>query len=177
MESLDHFYNNLDSLQEKKEEIIKCCQKEENYLISNGIIQCKLCSNTISNICDNPEWRYYSGNDNKTSDPTRCGMPVNALLPESSIGSSVSFKNNNKSMCQIRRYQQWNGMPYKERSLYKVFNQLYDICAKNYIPTKITEEAKGLYSIVSSTKISRGDNRIGIIAACLYFSCKLNNVP
>jgi len=177
MESLDHFYNNLDSLKEKKEEKIKCCQKEENYLINDGIIQCKVCSNTISNICDNAEWRYYGVNDNKTSDPTRCGMPINTLLPESSVGSSVSFKNNSKSMSQIRRYQQWNGMPYKERSLYKVFNEITTVCRDNNIPVIIINEAKSLYNIISKTKISRGSNRVGIIAACVYFACKECNVP
>ena len=177
MEALDHFYDNLDSLKEKHEEETKCCQKEGNYLISDGIIQCKVCSNTISNISDSAEWRFYGGNDNKTTDPTRCGMPVNTLLPESSIGSSVSFKNNSKSMCQIRRYQQWNGMPYKERSLYKVFNEITEVCKKNNIPTIIINEAKSLYNIISKTKISRGSNRVGIIAACVYFACKECNVP
>ena len=51
---------------------------------------------------------------NKSSDPTRCGMPVNTLLPESSVGSSVSFSSNSKDMYQIRKMQQWSGMPYKE---------------------------------------------------------------
>ena len=34
-----------------------------------------------------------------------------------------------------------------------------------------------MYSVISSTKISRGSNRKGIIAACVYFSCKDSNVP
>jgi transcription initiation factor TFIIB len=41
----------------------------------------------------------------------------------------------------------------------------------------MTNEAKSLYSIVSETKISRGSNRKGIIAACVYFACKECNVP
>ena len=36
----------------------------------------------------------------------------------------------------------------------------------------IINSAKSLYSIVSKTKISRGNNRKGIIAACVYFACK-----
>ena len=31
-----------------------------------------------------PEWRYYGADDNQSSDPTRCGMPINPLLEESS---------------------------------------------------------------------------------------------
>ena len=159
----------------KKEE--SCCEKKENYLIEDDIIKCKVCLNTISNISSNPEWRYYGTSDNKSGDPTRCGMPVNTLLPESSVGSTVSYKTNTKTMNQIRKYQQWNGMPYKERSLYKVFLTIQEICTKHNLPNIIINEAKSLYKITSSTKISRGSNRNGIIAACVYFSCKLCHVP
>ena len=58
-----------------------------------------------------------------------------------------------------------------------MFGYIEDICNKNNIPLKIIEESKALYSIISKTKISRGNNRDGIIAASLYFSCKLNGVP
>lgn len=156
---------------------VNCCEMKENYQDNNGEITCKVCNNTITNISDNPEWRYYGSKDNKSSDPTRCGMPVNTLLPESSVGSSVSFNSNTKTMNQIRKFQQWHGMPYKERSLYKVFISIQTVCERHNIPSKITNEAKSLYSIISDTKISRGSNREGIIAACLYFACKECEVP
>ena len=155
----------------------ECCTLKENYLIHQDIIKCNICSNIISNISANPEWRFYGNNDSKGTDPTRCGMPVNTLLPESSVGSSVSLKSYGKTMNQIRKYQQYQGMPYKERSLYKVFVEIQEICTKNNIPLKIINEAKSLYSIISSTKISRGANRKGIIAACVYFACKECGVP
>jgi transcription initiation factor TFIIIB Brf1 subunit/transcription initiation factor TFIIB len=154
-----------------------CCQQRENIQIERGMTKCKVCSNIISNIVDNPEWRYYGSGDSKTSDPTRCGMPVNSLLPESSVGSSIGYNSNTKTMNQIRKYQQWNGMPYKERSLYKVFLEIQEVCKKHNLPNIIINEAKSLYSIISKTKISRGANRKGIIAACVYFSCKECNVP
>ena len=174
-------FNYLDSLNKAEEEETKtneiCCKKKENHTIDNGIIQCKCCLNFISNISDNPEWRYYGSNDTKSSDPTRCGMPVNSLLPESSVGSSISYNKNSKTMNQIRKYQQWNGMPYKERSLYKVFVEIQEICKKSGLSTKIINESKALYKIISSTKISRGSNRKGIIAACVYYACKECKVP
>tara|TARA_B110000495_G_C23030637_1_gene613714 strand:- start:1786 stop:2754 length:969 start_codon:yes stop_codon:yes gene_type:complete len=155
----------------------KCCEIKDNYQNDNGQIICKICSNIISNITVNPEWRYYGSKDSKSNDPTRCGMPINTLLPESSVGSTVSFNSNNKTMNQIRKYQQWNGMPYKERSLYKVFLEIQNNCSRNNIPNIIINEAKSLYTIVAETKISRGSNREGIIAACVYFACKECGVP
>jgi transcription initiation factor TFIIB len=171
----------IDSLNESDDESNKkgkpCCSLKENVEIEEGMTKCKVCSNIISNIVDNPEWRYYGSGDNKTTDPTRCGMPVNTLLPESSVGSSIGYNNNTKTMNQIRKYQRWNGMPYKERSLYKVFLEIQEVSKKNNIPNIIITEAKSLYTIISKTKISRGANRKGIIAACVYFACKECKVP
>lgn len=168
----------IDSLTEKKEQkSTKCCSLLENIEIEQGMTKCKVCSNIISNIVDNPEWRYYGNIDTKSSDPTRCGMPVNTLLPESSVGSSIGYSSNTKTMNQIRKFQKWQGMPYKERSLYKVFLEIQEECKNNNLPNIICNEAKSLYTIISKTKISRGSNRKGIIAACVYFACKECNVP
>ena len=35
------------------------------------------------------EWKFYGADDNQRSDPTRCGMPTNPLLKESSFGCKV----------------------------------------------------------------------------------------
>lgn len=178
MDGLDKHFDYMDTLDDKKEKnSTNCCDLEENYMIDQGIIKCKSCSNTISNISNLPEWRFYGVGDTKNTDPTRCGMPINTLLPESSVGSSVSFTKNTKTMNQVRKYQQYIGMPYKERSLYKVFLDIQDACRNNNLPNIIINESKSLYSIISDTKISRGSNRKGIIAACVYFACKECGVP
>ena len=178
MDLEDHF-NFLSTLDKKEEEEkeLTCCDLKDNYQNDNDMIICKVCKNVITNICDNPEWRYYGSKDNKSSDPTRCGMPVNTLLPESSVGSTVSFSSNSNGMYQIRKMQQWSGMPYKERSIYKVFLDIQNVCVRHNIPSKIVNEAKSIYKIVSTTKISRGTNRSGIIASCVYFACKECDVP
>ena len=35
------------------------------------------------------EWRYYGAGDNKSSNPTRCGIPIDPLLEVSSYGCKV----------------------------------------------------------------------------------------
>ena len=179
MNLLDEHFQYIDSLNPIEDRKIpeECCNYKYNYMYDNGIIKCKKCENIINNITESPEWRYYGSTDSKSSDPTRCGMPVNTLLPESSVGSTISYHNNTKTMNQIRKYQQWNGMPYKERSLYKVFLDIQEVCKRHNLPNIIINESKSLYTIISQTKISRGSNRKGIIAACVYFACKECNVP
>lgn len=177
---MDKFFDTLDEVAKKDEEPIKikCCDNKLNHLLSEGMVICKDCSNIITNIIDGPEWRFYGANDSKSSDPTRCGMPINQLLPESSVGSFVSTRGKRtKTMYKVRKYQQWGGMPYKERTLLKVFQDISRLCKEAHIPEMIIKEAHVLYKIVSTTKITRGSNRKGIIAACVYFSCKINCVP
>ena len=177
---MDDFFSSLDELSDDKKETIKtCCDNSNNHLLGEGMVICRKCNNIISNIIDTAEWRFYGANDSKSTDPTRCGMPVNQLLPESSVGSFISNRGgrNSKSMYKVRKYQQWGGMPYAERTLLKVFQEISRVCKEAGIPEMIIKEAHVLYKIVSTTKITRGSNRKGIIAACVYFSCKINNVP
>ena len=175
---MDDFFSSLDEIYVTEQELVKtCCDDTDNHLLGEGMIICKCCNNTISNIIDTAEWRFYGANDSKSSDPTRCGMPVNQLLPESSVGSFISTRGGRGySMNKVRKYQQWGGMPYAERTLLKVFQDISRVCKESNIPEIIIKEAHVLYKIVSTTKITRGSNRKGIIAACVYFSCKINNV-
>jgi len=151
-----------------------CCDEGKNYLQGNGVIECKVCGNMIHNIVDTPEWRNY---DSGGKDTTRCGMPGNALLPMSSLGTSVSTVKRDMTTNKIGMYQRWNSMPYKERSLYKVYTEIDAKCASQGIPKIIATTAKSLYRIISATKISRGANRVGVIAACVYNACKECGVP
>lgn len=153
--------------------------KSENIINDEGTNICQDCGTINNNILDAcAEWRFYGNDDSKISDPNRCGLPTNDLLPESSLGSTIAFKyGESYEMKKIRNYHTWNAMPYKERSLYNVFDSIQVRAINNGIPSCIIEEAKIMYKKISETRISRGSNRKGIIASCIYKACKLKNVP
>jgi transcription initiation factor TFIIB len=173
MDDFDDYFKTLGEINHTEREL-KCCEIKENYEYTNkGETICKICSNTISNIIDTPEWKNYKDSNTNT---TRCGMPTNVMLPESSMGTTIKNDYNFK-MSRVNRYQQWNSMPYKERSLYKVYKDIEDKCIAGDLPLVISETAQSYYLTISETKISRGSNRIGIIAACIYYACKECEVP
>ena len=123
------------------------------------------------------EWRYYGETDSKSTDPTRVGMPMNNLLPESSLGTMISNKGKHTfDFDKIRQYHSWNTMPYKERSLYKIYEKLQNKAISGGIPPFIIKNAQAMYKLTSETCISRGSNRKGLMAACVYFACKLEGV-
>lgn len=156
-----------------------CNGKDFDYDETNFI--CRNCGTLHSKMIDlGAEWRYYGCDDNKMNNPTRCGMPTNEFLPKSSLGSVIGMENMSKNyyqMARIRKYHMWNSMPYKERSLYNVINKLNAKASNGGISQSIIEDAKLMYKQLSETKISRGENRNGLIASSIYMSCKNNGVP
>ena len=119
------------------------CAKDSVKNIKGELI-CISCSTCYGVTIDSgAEWRFYGSDDSKGSDPNRCGMPTNSLLPEFSIGSIIPYRNNESyHMKKIRNYNTWIGSCYREKSLYNVFESI-SIRAKNYgIPSCIIEDAK-----------------------------------
>ena len=172
-------YPNIISEEQPDCELCEYCQQFDMIHNNDGLIVCKNCGATSDKVIDHgAEWRYYGYNDNKNADPTRCGLPINNLMPQSSMCSVISNfgKNDSYEMKKIRRYHTWNSVPYKERALHEVFDS-FSVALNNGIPTCIIDEAKSMYKVLSEAKISRGSNRKGLIASCIYMSCKKGNVP
>lgn len=126
-----------------------------------------------------PEWRFYGADDNQSADPTRCGMPINPLLEESSYGCKVlNIGSMSYEMCKIRKYTEWQSMPYKEKAKYNEFQRITTMAHNAGIPKIIIDDA-----IIYHTKILqyehsfRGDNKDGLIAASVYLACRINNYP
>jgi transcription initiation factor TFIIB len=125
------------------------------------------------------EWRYYGADDNQNSDPTRCGMPINPLLQESSFGCKVLCVGaTSYEMRKIRRYTEWQSMPYKEKSQYDEFQRITVMSQNAGIPKSIIDDAVRYHKKISEYDLTfRGDNRDGILAASIYISCRINDFP
>jgi len=160
------------------------CERCETPLAfsDEGFLTCRneKCGIIYKDIVDqSAEWRYYGADDNQNSDPTRCGMPINPLLEESSYGCKVLCVGSmSYEMRKIRRYTEWQSMPYKEKSRYDE-QQIITTMAQNAgIPKMIIDDATRYHKKISESELTfRGDNRDGIIAASIYISCRINNFP
>ena len=148
---------------------------EEKFLICSndkcGIIYKDCLDNTA-------EWRYYGANDNKMSDPTRCGMPINPLLRESSYACRILINyRSSYQMKRIKRYTDWQSMPYKEKARYEEFQRIITYSRNAGIPKIIIDEALKQHKKISDLKTFRGCNRDGIIAASIYLASRIFNYP
>lgn len=161
-----------------KNDCVCGCGSSE-IIVEDTMQICKNCCAVLGRVIDNTaEWRYYGADDNRDGDPSRCGLPTNTLLPKSSLGSMIGgSRRDNIDIKRIRMYQLWNSMPYDERTLWSVFEKLTANTVNNGIPQKVIDDAKVLYKRAAEKKISRGDNKEGLIASCIYHSCLINKVP
>jgi hypothetical protein len=126
------------------------------------------------------EYRWFSSDSGGGPDPSRCGFPINPLMPESSLGTMILSKGDGGSrmMRRIKRYHMWNLMPYRERTLWTIFESLQVRAANAGISTAVIEEAKELYAQLTASAICRGQNqRDAMLAACLWEALKRHNSP
>lgn len=186
--ALRDIFDDIDfDLQKEKieEENKDCCPKclKTNTIVEDtiySILVCTNCGQVTGNLVDqNPEWRQFEDDNGKTD--SRCSMPVNRLLPQSSLGTTIG--GNFKS--RLKTLHTWSQMPYKERSLNAVFKIIQNKCQKGLIVKCIEDDAKIMYKSISECKhfrgknkgkcvIIRGKNRESLIAACVFFACRRN---
>ena len=147
----------------------------EDY--AKGMIYCE-CGQVLDSIFDNGmERRNHDGDD---GDNAKSGMIHNRLLPQSSLGTTVTAKG------RLKKLHIWNAMPYKERSDNIMFKRIREVCIANTIVKKVETDAQILCKRVSGTVhktgnnrgkpiITRGFNRSGIVAGCLFIACRRND--
>jgi len=155
-----------------------------NSMVSYGEDKFLTCTNAKCGIIYkdtldlSAEWRYYGADDNQSSDPTRCGMPINPLLEQSSYGCKVICGSRSSyEMRKIRRYTEWQSMPYKEKSQYDEFQRIKALSAAGGIPKMLVDDALRYHKKISEMKTFRGCNRDGVIAASVYIASRIANFP
>lgn len=138
------------------------------------------CGKIYKNVLDSaPEWRYNSGADDKHNiDMSRSGNPINPLLQESSFGCKIICGSDSSyELKKIRRYTEWQSMPYREKSLYNEFQFITTMAQNAGIPKIFIDDAMIHHKNISEQKMFRGLNRDGIKAASIYIACRLNGYP
>jgi transcription initiation factor TFIIB len=163
----------------EEKDICHCCNTAL-FITDEGFQACsnKSCGVIYKVIDQGAEWRFYGGDDNQSSDPTRCGMPINPLLEQSSYGCKILCPaKSTYEMRKIRRYTEWQSMPYNEKMRYDEGQRISILANQGGIPQMIIDEAMRLHKKISDAKSFRGLNRDGIIAATIYVAARINGYP
>lgn len=185
----DSFDNEVDSKKVEclySEQVLKTREKCDlcNSSVSIGEDRFLVCTNPSCGVIYKdtldvtPEWRYYGADDSQSSDPTRCGMPINPLLKKSSYGCKVICgARSSYEMRKIRRYTEWQSMPYKEKTAYEEFQKIKALSNNAGIPKLLVDDALRYHKKISEMKTFRGCNRDGVIAASIYIASRISGYP
>ena len=184
------FETEVESCSQKMECLCRTIQDREycdhcNFKLEysdEGFLSCtnNKCGIIYKDVLDqSAEWRYYGADDNQTSDPTRCGMPTNPLLEESSFGCKVvSIGKTSYETRKLRRYTEWQSIPYGEKIMYDEFQRIIIYAQNAGISKKIVDDAIKFHKKISAHEHSfRGDNKSGLIIASIYISFRINKYP
>jgi transcription initiation factor TFIIIB Brf1 subunit/transcription initiation factor TFIIB len=160
--------------------ICKLC-KSKNIMndLEQGILVCTNCGYVLENLYDeSAEWNNFGDDDDNKA---RCTSSTNYFMPQSSMSTTIG----GHGAHMLKTLQNWNHMPYHERTLSIVFKEISAICIKYKILKCIEDDARVFYNNISKSKhlfgknegkcvIIRGKNRKSLIAACLYYACRKN---
>jgi transcription initiation factor TFIIIB Brf1 subunit/transcription initiation factor TFIIB len=157
-----------------------CNNCNEYTLVNNGnSISCSNCDFVDDRVIvdEGNECRFYHHDDNRSMDPSRCGMPSNDLMPITNMSTSIDAGKN-------YIYTLHNHMSYshKERDRIKVFSEIDNICLRLKVNSCITARSKHNYCMIKDSMeeqndIKRKKNRKGIIGTCIYNACDDYSCP
>lgn len=135
---------------------------------------CTTCKSNLGSMIDyKPEWRNEATGD----DMSRCNLPKNSMLPESSYCTTISFGfKPNKALYELQRSLIWTSVPYHERSMKVKMDEIALLCRLKDIPLAIAEYTQSLYFHIitalenNELKRKRGKNDAGLRAAALFIA-------
>lgn len=156
------------------------CPECNGYTISireKGEIVCIQCGLVISEReldLSHNEKRAYNKQDKAKRQ--RVCPPISPLLPDLKLCTYIDEKNiyNRELKRAVKRdsYLSWVG-----RNLLIATTELKRISHNLNLPGYIKEEALKIYKKAVRIEVLRGRSIIGMVAACLYYSCKKKSFP
>jgi transcription initiation factor TFIIB len=165
----------LEKKEEKKEkECISCKGTNLVFNAKNSSFDCQDCGVINEEVLDrNPEFSNQEGS-------ARYGCPTSAFYPVSALGTTMKTK----GYSRIAMLQKQDHMPYKEKAKMNVLTGIQKKCEQYGITQPVMDSAKCLYNTINNKKHEKGRrkgknhimrclNRRSMIAACVFFACKI----
>lgn len=142
----------------------------------HGEMVCETCARVKSNFMDRTVESRGAFDDSRRTPVERCGMPIDPLLPRSSMTTFVHVEGRgNKAMYNYKRTSARNRVDSKERPCESVFQVYNTVASAHNVSPAILLACKEYYKSVSSQKISRGNQKAGVIAACMHIAFEVND--
>lgn len=166
--------------------LMKCdaCGVQREDWTFDDLSVCNMCGDIMERPIDSgAEYRFFGLEDRSGGDPCRVGAPMDTRFPTSGLGTMIlaHAQGGNSStriaMARVRRYHTWNLLPYRERSLLQVFEQIALTATNNGFDTRTMDIAKDMYVKLVEHCDRRGMSRTSVVASSIYSSLKQVGQP
>lgn len=180
--SLDSIWTALDELSPKvitQKTGCKCGTIDiielDCYTVCNS---CGLILEDLS-ISTEAEWRSFNNENGMSDTGNRCGNEIDTLAPIHSMATVIAGNS------KLAKRQLWSSLPYNERVLYELKNNLNIIIASNNLPGSLCKNTLLLYKKFTNKdnvkdkddmNLFRGNNKNTLIAVCFYYAAKFHNI-
>ncbi|KAJ4851365.1 Transcription initiation factor IIB-2 [Turnera subulata] len=147
---------------------------------SAGDTICSECGLVLEahSVDETSEWRTFSS-DSNDHDPNRVGGPLNPLLGDAALSTTISRPHGASSDRLSGSLGKWQSRgPNSDRGgLIHAFKSISVLADRLGLVTTIKDRANEIYKKVEDQKPLKGRNQEAILAACLYIACRQENKP
>lgn len=162
---------------------VTCGIQREDWTFENLSV-CNVCGDIMERPIDSgAEYRFFGIEDRGGGDPCRVGAPMDTRFPTSGLGTMIlsHAQGGNSStriaMARVRRYHRWNLLPYRERSLLQVFEQIALTATNNGFDQRTMDIGKDMYVKLVEHCDRRGMSRTSVVASSIYSALKQVGQP
>jgi len=151
----------------------RCIHKNSIFNPTDHSNVCLDCGEVLQTDHESCEWSSHRKEDGSFQNSTQRGDANISDNPYDKTGTIPGF--HKKSLIMTLHYQQT--FSHKQKTFWKVSEQFENYRALLSLPHLILPTAKNMWHVcMESGKLTRASVRIGLIAACLYFSSMQNNI-
>ena len=150
---------------------------------------CGKCGFVISETLQDagPEWRSFSKEGG--ADPTRTGAPTSLTMHDRGLSTVIGAVNKDATgkplsanmKSSIERLRTWDSRSQahtsSDRNLRQALNEMNKLKDKLALTDVVVEKAAYIYRKALEKKLVRGRSIQGLVAACLYASCRNTETP
>jgi transcription initiation factor TFIIIB Brf1 subunit/transcription initiation factor TFIIB len=164
-------------------ECVTCGIQREDWMFDDMNV-CTKCGDIMERPIDSgAEYRFFGIEERGGGDPCRVGAPMDTRFPTSGLGTMILSNrrggncSTRMAMARVKRYHTWNLLPYRERSLLQVFEQIA-LTATNYgFDQRTMDIAKDMYVKLVEHCDRRGMSRTSVVASSIYSALKQVGQP
>lgn len=152
---------------------MSCEHPELSMIVEEGQNVCTDCGSILDPvISEGAEWRYYGAED-RNDDPSRVGLAISKLLPDSSYGSmAMNKKTPSTQFRSIQRLSAWSLASHSERSWLSAMELLNQYAYRNGFTKAILQEACALLKAQDDALKLRGETRRALMGAVFFVACR-----